>query len=294
MKSAPIEAELPVVRELTITDIESLRLGWWSRFDPSEVEAVLVAAPGISTWIPGSHEYALVGPWRHRGDIVHLVELMAIRHPVELVAAAVERARLSDARLFLAVEMTERRQSSFYDRIGLSVLEEVMSYELLHPKAVLSGAEGIEAIAPEPASLDILYRIDSDAFPWLWRNSCAEFTEYLRQPGVEVHVFSESGAPVGYVGVTAYHGWGHIDRVAVRTSVQGRGIGRKLTKFAIAKLASLGSTRIGLSTQRRNRRSQALYEGLGFVRQASGDYQIYGRALRDGERLDELVIGPHR
>ena len=286
------DSEFPDIRELTLGDLESLRLGWWSRFDPTEVEAVLASAPGISTWVPDSHDYALVGPWRHRGDVVHVVELVAMRHSVELAKASLERARDSGIRLFLAVEMTERRQSAFYERVGLSVLEEVISYELFHPRPARIASNEITALTPGQCSLDVLNRIDSDAFPWLWRNSGAEFSEYLRHPGVEVHLLTASGQPVGYVGLTAYHGWGHIDRIAVRAGHQGRGFGRRLTEFAISRLATLGSSRIGLSTQRRNARSQALYASLGFTRQLGSDYQIYGRALRDSDSIDELVIGP--
>jgi GNAT superfamily N-acetyltransferase len=293
MGSREIDQGAPEIRELTVADIDSLRLGWWSRFDPAEIEAVLEAAPGISTWIPESHEYALIGPWRHRPDIVHIVELVSIRHPVPLAAAAVERARRAGVRLFLAVEMTERRMGSFYDQVGLVVLEEVLSYELLQPRVARASFDDIARVsALTPATLELLLKLDCDAFPWLWRNSCAEFSEYLRSPGVEVHVLSEGGADVGYVGITAYHGWGHIDRVAVRSRHQGRGFGRKLTEFAIHRLAALGSTRVGLSTQRRNDRSQSLYESLGFRRQVGSDYQIYGRPLFDTDTADALVIGP--
>ena len=285
------DSEVPEIRELTLGDLDSLRLGWWSRFDPAEVEAVLESAPGISTWVPDSHEYALVGPWRHRSDVVHVVELVAIRHPVALAKASLERARDSGIRLFLAVEMTERRQSTFYERVGLEVLEEVISYQLFHPRPVRTASSEFAVMTLDQVSLDLLSRIDSDAFPWLWRNSGAEFREYLRHPGVEVHELASSGQPVGYVGLTAYNGWGHIDRIAVRAGDQGRGFGRKLTEFAVSRLATLGSSRIGLSTQRRNGRSQALYESLGFTRQLGSDYLIYGCALRNSDTLDELVIG---
>lgn len=289
------DPEVPEIRELTIADIASLRLGWWSRFDSLEVEAVLKSAPGLSTWIPETHEYALVGPWRHRPEIVNVIELVSIQHPVHLALASLEQARRSRARLFLAVEMTERRRSSFYEEVGLSVLEEVLSYELLNPKPTRRTFGGFRQVsAATPDEIDLLCRLDGDAFPWLWRNSCTEFNEYVRHPGVEVHVVSDSGVDVGYVGITAYQGWGHIDRVAVGAAFQGQGFGRTLTEFAIGRLAALGSTRIGLSTQRRNDRSQSLYESLGFTRQIGSDYQIYGRPLFEVDTIDDLVTGPQR
>ena len=294
MHSSPQESDDPLVRELTLADVDSLRLGWWSQFDPAEVEAVLASAPGISTWIPESHEYALVGPWRHRADIMHLVELVSIRYPVVLTLAAVDRAVRAGVRLFLAVEMTERRQASFYERVGLSVLEEVLAYELIPPMVSHETFTGITPVVAGTSAVELLCEIDTDAFPWLWRNSPAEFSQYLGQPGVQVHLLVDDGEAIGYVGITAYLGWGHVDRIAVRANHQGRGFGRTLTRFAIARLASLGSSRIGLSTQRRNDRSQALYESLGFKRQGGSDYQIYGRALWSADTADELVVGSRR
>ena len=295
MVSVQSDTEPTDIRELTLGDIDSLRLGWWSRFDPADVEAVLKAAPGLSTWIPELHEYALVGPWRHREDIAHVIELVSIRHPVPLTVASLQRAKHSGVRLFLAVEMTERRRSSFYEQVGLTVLEEVLSYELPRPGTIRPAAGKIEPVVdPSSQDLDTLLEIDSDAFPWLWRNSFAEFREYLRQPGVETYFLVEAGEPVGYLGITSYSGWGHIDRVAVRASYQGHGLGRKLTVFAISRLTSLGSTRIGLSTQRRNDRSQSLYESLGFRRQAGSDYLIYGCPLVESDSIDTLVTGTQR
>lgn len=289
------ETESPQILPLTLDDLDSLRLGWWSRFDPAEVESVLRVAPGISTWIPDTHEYALVGPWRHRTDIVHVIELVSMRHPGPLTAASISLASAAGKRLFLAVEMTERRRSSFYDRIGLEVLEEVLSYELIQPSRQCFQGDGIERIASNNAELlEVLTDIDDDSFPWLWRNSREEFRDYLGHAGVEIHVLREEGAEIGYAGITAYHGWGHIDRVAVRADHQGRGLGRRLTQFAISRLAVLGASRIGLSTQRRNVRSQALYESMGFRRQIGSDYQIYGRPLVAGDSIDDLVMGLSR
>ena len=111
-------------------DIDRLRLGWWSRLGIEDVRKLVAESPGHSLWIPETHEYVLVGPWRHRADVVHVQDLVAVRHPVELMRSAIQRALESGTRLFLAVEMAERRQDSFYDQIGLELLETVISYEL--------------------------------------------------------------------------------------------------------------------------------------------------------------------
>ena len=259
-----------------------------------DVERLLDLAPGLSVWNPATHEYALVGPWRHRPDIVHAVELVSIRHPVELMRFAIDRAIQAGSRLFLALEMTERRQTSFYGEVGLQIMENVLSYELHSGRSAARTKPDVDIHRIEQLSdleLNVLTNVDHDAFPWLWRNSVAEFREYFAQAGVEMFVLRELGTTVAYLGITSFPSWGHIDRVAVMGSKQGNGLGTLLTNFAIDRLIALGAARIGLSTQQRNVRSQTMYERLGFRRQVSSDYRIYGRVLWQNDSIDDLVMG---
>jgi len=225
---------------------------------------------------------------------MHVLDLVAVRNPVELMRAAIQQAHETGSRLFLAVEMAERRQDSFYDRIGLELLEVVISYELPARPGLNDCPPGIvisRVGALSESELDSLTTVDWNSFPWLWRNSVEEFKEYYSQAGVELFVMRAEGRPMGYLGLTVFPGWGHIDRLAVVRSEQGKGFGRLLTEFAINHLVSLGALRIGLSTQQRNERSQALYSRLGFRRQVAGDYRIYGRALWQNDAVDDLVMG---
>jgi ribosomal protein S18 acetylase RimI-like enzyme len=285
--------DVPEIRDLDTTDIDRLRLGWWSRFDTGEVERTLQQAPGLSVWAPGANEYLIAGPWRHRTEIVHAVELVAIRHPVELVRAAVERARRTGKRVFLAIEATEHRRASYYDRCGLSLLEEVIAYERGRDRQSLPGLpDGVERISRlDDLTLSELAFVDHDAFPWLWRNGGEEFRDYFGQPGVELYLLRQGGSPGGYLGISLFPGWGHIDRVAVLRAAQGNGLGRMLTALGIARISQAGASTIGLSTQSRNLRSQTLYENLGFRRKSSGEYRIYGVALQPDDSIDELVAG---
>lgn len=282
------------IRSLRPEDVDELRLGWWSRIDEAEVVGLLNQNPRLSMWIPAEHEYVLVAPWRHRDDVVHAVELVAIQRQTELMRAAIARASDEGKRLFLAVEMTERRQPTFYERIGLTLLENVISYELTGPRTgdrpdLPGELERVEELSPR--ALHELTRVDWDAFPWLWRNSESEFRQYFQQTGVEIYLLREAGRAIGYLGITVFPGWGHIDRLAVIRSRQGEGLGRRLTLFAIDRLTAHGAVRVGLSTQQRNTQSQSLYSGVGFRRQLSGDYRIYGCALWQNESVDELVMG---
>ena len=283
-----------LIAALEPKDVDRLRVGWWSRTDAPEILRLLAAAPGLSVWIPGEHEYLLVGPWRHRDEVVHMQELVSIRHAVELTDAAIKRAKAAGARLFLSIEMSERRPDSFYRRAGLSLVETVQSYELIVPRGMFPTMREWDMQLVDELTGDVLKdltTVDWSAFPWLWRNSHEEFQEYFAQPGVEIYLLREAGAPIGYLGITVFPGWGHIDRLAIAQHRQGNGYGRALTEFAINRLIALGAIRIGLSTQQRNGRSQTLYSRLGFRRQVSGDYRIFGCTLSQIDSIDELVIG---
>jgi ribosomal protein S18 acetylase RimI-like enzyme len=288
------EAGVHTIKVLRPESVDQLRLGWWSRTDPASFARALARAPDMSVWVPETHEYALVAPWRHRSEVVHVIDLVAVRNPVELLRAAIERARAAGARLLLWIEMSERRSPAFYARAGLQLLETVISYEIAIGGSIsavrLSGQiKRVDTLGG--GNLDDLIAVDWSAFPFLWRNSREEFQDYVSQPGVEAYLFRDEGAAVGYLGISTFPGWGHIDRLAIASGAQGRGRGRELTLFALERLASLGATRVGLSTQHRNRRSQNLYSKLGFHRQLGGDYRIYGCPLWQNDSIEDLVTG---
>lgn len=253
----------------------------WSRFDEGTLAEAIRGYPGRSVWIPETSEYTVVRPWRHRSEIAEIAELSALRNPNALVEAAASSARENGANLLLMVEVEESRRPAFYERIGMPLLEEVVTYELrVLPN--LAGPSQIKfdiADANDPGDLNDLLAIDEASFPWVWKNSPAEFRQYGDAPGVELFVGRLDGRPVACVGVTAYLGFGHIDRVAIIPECQGQGLGTEAVRFALRRLASAGAKKIGLSTQRANVRSQHLYERLGFRRAITNDYRLYGRVL---------------
>ncbi|MBA3449964.1 MAG: GNAT family N-acetyltransferase, partial [Chloroflexia bacterium] len=125
--------------------------------------------------------------------------------------------------------------------------------------------------------IDAVVQIDDAAFPWLWRNNRTELDVYLNTPGVSVSVVEDDGETVGYVGVTLFSGWGHLDRIAVAPNLQGRGYGRDALALTFDAMRQRGACRVALSTQRLNVRSQRLYERFGFRRTYDHDYRLFGR-----------------
>ena len=219
-------ASSSIVRTLAPADVPALRLP--GRRGAESVRRLLDLHPGRSVWVPSTLEYALIGPWRNRPEIASIEDLVAVRHVEELLRAAVERCADQGDELVLTVELDTRRSPARYERAGLEMLEEVITYELGSVREPWSGSGRIRLVrvqANDEAAIDLVTGIDQASFPWLWRNNRAEFDVYLHTPGVEVWLVEADDDPVAYFGVTLFPGWGHLDRIAVVPEQQGRGFG---------------------------------------------------------------------
>jgi ribosomal protein S18 acetylase RimI-like enzyme len=277
------------IRTLTPDDVQELRLGWRTRLSPEEIQQILRIYPGRSVWSPETLEYAIAAPWRHREEVANIQELSAVRHADQLVAALVERAQLANAALVLSIELDETRRPKFYEGIGFSLIEEVITFELLQTSPRLDATSHLDfqrANVSDVQMLELLCEIDNSSFPWLWWNSRIEFETYALTPGVEIYIGYFGQDAVSYIGITSYGGWGHLDRIAVIPNHQHEGFGLESLDFAVRTLVRQGARRIGLSTQRLNLRSQKLYERFGFHRSETNDYHLYGKYLVDPSSLE--------
>jgi GNAT superfamily N-acetyltransferase len=270
------------IRVLQPEDVPSLRLRSGDLLEPAEVLETLESYPGRSVWLPATCEFVLVAPWRHRQEIASVLSMRAPRSSVRLVQAAMDQARTHGADLFAIVESDEHRRAAFYEAVGMTPLEEIITYELDRPSSAFDVVRPVTFRRVLPGeNLNELIAIDHAAFPWLWWNSAEEFDAYLTTPDVDVFLGSVDNVPVSYIGTTNYYGWGHLDRIAVQPSLQGQGVGYRSLAYAVAHLARLGARRVALSTQARNDKSRRLYERYGFRRQRYNDYLVYGRCLDD-------------
>src|SRR5215211_1632676 len=241
-----------VVRTLTPGDVAALHLP--GRRSGESVRRLLDLYPGRSVWVPSTLEYALIGPWRNRPEIASIEDLVAVRHLEELLRAAVERCADLGDELILTVELDSRRSPARYERAGLEMLEEVITYELGTAREPWSGSDHIR-----------LVRVQSND--------------------------EADGGSVAYFGVTLFPDWGHLDRIAVVPKRQGRGFGLETLGLAVDTMRKRGARRIGLSTQGTNWRSQRLYERFGFQRTPEHDYRLYGAWCRPERRAGPLGVG---
>jgi ribosomal protein S18 acetylase RimI-like enzyme len=271
----PSRSTSPAVLPLRPEDVPSLHLPA-GRSNQAMREA-LTRYPGRSVWVPDTLEFALLGAWRHRPEIANLDELVAVRHLEPLLRRAFERCVERGDALMLAIELESDRRGSRFARAGLEMLEEVITYEIEIARAPRQSIPVLR-LAPigvgNASAIERLIEIDHAAFPWLWRNSTAEFEAYLRMPGVDVSFVERYGERIGYVGTTNFIGWGHLDRIAIDPALQGQGMGREALNLTIEAMRRRGASRAGLSTQRTNEASQRLYNRFGFVRTPSHDYQL--------------------
>ena len=275
--SRSIRTDTSHTRTLAVDDIPALRLPGLR--GPQSVRRSLERYPGRSVWLPATLEYALLSPWRNRPEIAHVEELVAVGQAEILLRAALERCIACGDELMLAIELERERGPSRYERGGLQLLEEVITYEThvsLEPRRARKGARLVPVASGDDRAIELLTRIDRAAFPWLWRNNRAEFITYLQTPGVDVSLLEADGEPVGYVGLTRFAGWSHLDRIAVTPAAQGQGLGREALGLAVSEMRRQGARRVGLSTQRTNVRSQRLYERFGFWRTPEMDYRLFG------------------
>ena len=278
------------VRTLKPEDVDALRLP--GRVGAQSARNLVERNPGRSVWVPATLEYALIGSWRNRPEIASVEDLMAVRHLEPLLYAAVERCAAQGDDLLLAIELDSPRTPSRFERAGLEMLEEVITYEAdigKQPWSASSHLHPVRVNADDTRRVDLVTEMDQAAFPWLWRNSREEFDVYLRTPGVEVKIIEANGEPVAYFGVTHFSGWGHLDRIAVSPDRQGRGYGLEALGLAVDAIRQRGARRVGLSTQRTNFRSQRLYERFGFHRTSEHDYRLFGAWCQPERRMPDSL-----
>lgn len=272
------------LRQLWQADISRLRLADHPRLNEGDAAALVIQSPGSSFWVPETGEFLLVTPWRHRSDIITIHTFGAFSHEAELMRAVIDHGRQAGYAALIIVDLNETRHPAFYTRHGLLKIEEIVTFEHRRPAKIVPlaspGDLGFARVdANDRSMISALLELDQEAFPWLWRNSPAEFESYLRFPGVEVWLGQTADDAVSYAGFTNYRSWGHLDRIATNPRYQGRGYGRQTLHMAVRRMVELGSHRIALSTQGENDRSRTLYTGTGFNRTPHDDYAIFAVAL---------------
>jgi ribosomal protein S18 acetylase RimI-like enzyme len=115
-----------------------------------------------------------------------------------------------------------------------------------------------------PEDLTIILGIDHEAFGEVWKNSL-ESLELAYQQSSLATVAEDMNEIVGYQYSTASAMGGHLARLAVRTNMQGQGIGYMLVHQVLSQFKKQGYRHVTVNTQQNNAASLALYSKAGFT-----------------------------
>jgi ribosomal protein S18 acetylase RimI-like enzyme len=111
--------------------------------------------------------------------------------------------------------------------------------------------------------LNIIEKIDHEAFGPVWKNSL-ESLELAYQQSSLASVAEQDNEIVGYQVSTSSSMGGHLARLAVKTSMQRKGIGYLLVHQLLNQFREQGVRHVTVNTQQNNVASLALYLKAGF------------------------------
>jgi ribosomal protein S18 acetylase RimI-like enzyme len=124
-----------------------------------------------------------------------------------------------------------------------------------------------------PEDLEIIEKLDHEAFGELWNNSLESLDLAYKQSSL-ANVAELGDEIVGYQYSTSSSMGGHLARLAVKTSMQGRGIGYLLVHQLLSQFRQHGIRYVTVNTQQNNVISLALYSKAGFY--ITGEsYRVY-------------------
>jgi ribosomal protein S18 acetylase RimI-like enzyme len=168
-------------------------------------------------------------------------------------------------------------QSWFNDILEESEFEHtdnviVLMWERVNPiPAPKSSSVSIRPMLPE--DLPTIVEIDNSAFDLEWRNSMEALELAFHQSSLAC-VAEAGGEIVGYQYSTSNAMGGHLARLAIKTSMQKKGIGYLLVHDVITQFRQRGILHITVNTQQNNRTSLALYAKAGF-NPTGESYRVY-------------------
>jgi ribosomal-protein-alanine N-acetyltransferase len=154
----------------------------------------------------------------------------------------------------------------FLPLLGFAYVEEVVTLHRMSqrlPIAPLTKTTSLELAYLEDA--DAILRVDNEAFTPPWQMTRDEIRLALRHAASSV-IAKHDGRVIGYQISTRHQKNGHLARLAVHPSAQGRGVGAQLMDYLVHYFARRHIHSITVNTQQSNWRSQRLYQRYGFRR----------------------------
>lgn len=216
-------------------------------------------------------ERARVGPWRGDGRMAQLTPAGDGRPPT---AAFLQRCidQLGDRGFSRVVTgALSPIEATSYLAAGFEVEERLhlLTHDL-HDLPKVAAPSGVRMRRAVDRDQPEVLRLDHLAFPGFWRLDAGGLRDAVdATPTARFRVATDDGI-VGYA-ITGRSGRrGFVQRLAVAPGHAGRGLGSALALDGLRWLRRWRVERAVVNTQVDNRRALALYERLGFHREATG------------------------
>ncbi len=156
---------------------------------------------------------------------------------------------------------------------GFKNIQQIVMLEWQYQPWAGGEAQGIRIRRMTETDLPDVERTDAASFNPLWQNSLETLRKAFAQSLMASVAENDSGI-VGYQLSTGGGQRAHLARLAVHSSMQGRGVGRALLGDLFARLANHGIFRLSVNTQSDNAASLSLYHKMGFTRTGE-QYPVY-------------------
>jgi len=156
---------------------------------------------------------------------------------------------------------------------GFKNLQQIVMLEWQYQPWAGGEAQGIRIRKMIEADLPAVARTDAASFEPLWQNSLETLHRAFAQALIATVAENDAGI-IGYQLSTGSGQRAHLARLAVHSTMQGRGVGRALLGDLFARLVNDGIYRLSVNTQSDNAVSLSLYQKMGFLRTGE-QYPVY-------------------
>jgi len=156
---------------------------------------------------------------------------------------------------------------------GFKNIQQIVMLEWQYQPWAGGEAQGVRIRKMTESDLPAVAQTDAASFDPLWQNSLETLRRAFAQALTATVAENDNGI-IGYQLSTGGGQRAHLARLAVRSAMQGRGIGRALLGDLFARLVNDGIYRLSVNTQSDNAVSLSLYQKMGFLRTGE-QYPVY-------------------
>jgi ribosomal-protein-alanine N-acetyltransferase len=125
---------------------------------------------------------------------------------------------------------------------------------------------GYQLVRMQPMELNEVWDLDKSSFSPLWQMSHEDILTAFHVSENCTVIRNDNGELIGYQISNSLPTGGHLARIAVKPSEQGKGLGKILLADLTNRFVDMGTQRITVNTQEDNSTALGLYERNGFIR----------------------------